>query len=232
MKLSKNPHDFLMSISPQCKQDTHCITMEEGLKKQTLSCWFVNGEGWELLCLVVLLSTQLPFLIRSSLCFSCFSCFLFFFSFSLDWFAEFGTAFSSPFLACVEHISVTQLYRPNIRTKFELFRFEMLKCAARQWSLKILHKKGDLDPFLLDGKLHLIHSSQKEISKVFSHSFWCSYTADPVPPLLPSWFLCHQPHCEDNVSLKSTMEVTSCRRIHSTAKAYIDLRDHEHHRVL
>lgn len=119
-----------------------------------------------------------------------------------------------------------------MRTKFELFRFDMLKYAARQWSLKILHKKDDLDPFLLDGKLRLIHSSQKEISKVFSHSFWCSYTADPVPPLLPSWFLCHQPHCEDNVSLKLTMEVTSCRRIHSTAKAYIDLRDHEHHQVL
>lgn len=99
-------------------------------------------------------------------------------------------------------------------------------------SFEILQKKGRLDSFPSDGKLHLVHPSQKDISMLFSHSHRCSYIADPVPFPLPSWLLCHQLHCEDNVSLKLTMEVASCRRFHSTAKAYIDLRDHEHLQVL
>ena len=46
------------------------------------------------------------------------------------------------------------------------------------------------------------------------------------------WFLCHPPHCEDNVSLKLTLGVTSCRKIHSRAKVYIDLWDYEYLQVL
>lgn len=82
------------------------------------------------------------------------------------------------------------------------------------------------------GKLHSVHPSQKEIRKFFYHLVQGSGRADPVPFLLLSWLLCHQPHCEDNVSRRLTLEVASCKRIHSRAKVDIDLWDHECLQVL
>lgn len=98
--------------------------------------------------------------------------------------------------------------------------------------LKIIQKKGGLGPLPSYGKLHWVHPTQKDVSELFSHSRRCFDRADSVPFLLPSWYLCHPPHCEDMVSLKLTMEVTSCRRFHSMAKACTDLWDHEHLQVL
>jgi len=179
-------------------------------------------------------SIQLPLFIRCNLCF-CFLyfsplslTFLFFLSWSLDWFSNLGTAFGSPFWPLYNTSAQHVFLKSNVNWNYSVFFKNMIKCATR----KILQKKGGLDSYPSYGKLHLVHPSQKDTCKFFSHSCPCFYRADPVPFLLPSWFLCLPPHCEDNVSLKLTLGVTSCRRIYSRAKVYSDLWDHEYFQIL